>query len=477
MRFVLGQRAFAVFAMAAAGCTASSEGRVLSSEDALVSSSPEPFDVTALAPRAKATFHAPSGATELCIVAGRFVGDGYTDADANDEDSLCRIDWNAPPDQQGVVAAGLTPSVSETTPATDIQQVTRAAARDVIESLDQANAQPRPTATLARLRTSLDAARFGGVVYAPSILGYYGTSRILGRVGQVPPAVWRTLEVTRHQKVADNGAQLTLPTALPLRPLWATFAKTDEQPAARDILTYTTDRSELYGAFSPARPAAALDHDADSVDSLTRSDRFRGLIDPSPVSAHLGRDIVTVAPTLAGMQGVVEMLVLDAILLDKDRFRGGRVHSAPAMMFRQADGSIGTMAKSDYDALGGSRPLGAVQVSELTLLDTGGGLAPASPDAMRASPGFDLLGRIAHIAPDLYTRVQQLRRMVDNPELGPFVQSEWRFTQRDWLRYREMAIAVATLLHDRCSGGALRLDLDVAAALAGTPPSTSCDLP
>jgi len=38
-----------------------------------------------------------------------------------------------------------------------------------------------------------------------------------------------------------------------------------------------------------------------------------------------------------------------------------------------------------------------------------------------------------------------------------------------------MAIAVSTLLHDRCIAGALRLDLDVAAHLANRA-APGCDL-
>ena len=450
MRFVSRRRPLAILAIVAAGCTASSE-RVLSSEDALVSSSPQPFDVAVLTPRAKASFQAASGVTELCIVPGRFVGEGYTDADGKDEEALCRIDWNAAPEQGGVVAAGLAPAVTETAPVTDIQRVTSAAVRDAVESLDQANALPRPTATLARLRTSLDAARFGAAVYAPSILGYYGTSRMLGHIAEVAPAVWRTLDVTRHQRVADNGARLTLEAAQPLRALWETFAATDGQPASRDRVTYTTDRAQLYGAFSPVRPGVVVDRDVDTAVALARSERVRNLVDPRPVSDLVGRGQAAVAPVVS-MQGIVEMLVLDAILLDGDRFRGNRVHGVPATV----DG---------------------VPVSRLVLTDTGGGLLQASPAAIRGGAGFDLLGRVAHIAPDLYTHVQRLRRMVDNPELGTFVQSEWRFTERDWLRYREMAIAVATLIHDRCAAGALRLDLDVTAAQNGAPPPASCDLP
>ena len=86
---------------------------------------------------------------------------------------------------------------------------------------------------------------------------------------------------------------------------------------------------------------------------------------------------------------------------------------------------------------------------------------------------FGFLGQIAHISSDLYSRVRKLEGLVKNPELATFAQSEWRFTERDFMRYREMTLAVSKVLHDRCVLGALVQDLDVQAQIASTPSCSS----
>jgi hypothetical protein len=448
MQLLRGFGPLAVFA--AAACTAPAEGPPASSEDRLVSSAPPPFSVDALKGKAKATFVTPSGLTELCIVPGHFIGDGFTDEDQATESQLCQVDWNASP-RQGVVAAGLQPTASDATVTTDVEQVTADLVRDIVESVEQANAQPRKATIIGRLRSSLDAARFGGVTaYAPSTIAYYGTSRMLGGIGGVTPAVWRTLDVSRHLKVAGNGEKLTVQAAQTVRPLWTSFAQTDAAAAGKNLLTYSTDGSELYAAFVAATPGDVLDTSIDTADKLTGSARFQALIDPDPLDRTVGHDTEVALKAMIPMQGVVEMLVLDAIMLEDDRFRGGRIRSAP------------------YVSSG-------VRVDKLVLSDVDGGLLARTPQAVQDGFGFGLLRRIAHIGPDLYARVRKLGTMVENPELATFTQSEWRFTPRDWLRYREMAIALSTLLHDRCTAGALHLDLDVAAHLESRP-APGCDL-
>jgi hypothetical protein len=469
--------AFAVLPTVAAACGDAASGTG-SSESNLVSAAPQPFDLAAQKPRAKATFSTPSGLTELCIVPGHFIADGFTDDDASRENALCSIDLNAAPSASPspLLAAGLAPKADAFNPATDVHLVTTEVGRDVVESFDQANAKVRKARAVGRLVSSLDETRFGEVAsYTPSVIGYYGTSRMLGGAAAVMPSVWRTLDVDRHARVADNGSRLTIDGSAEVKPNWASFRDADGLSVAKTALTYTTDGKQLYTALMSAETDATDDHDAETEATVEKSARFHALIDGRPIDATVGHDLAGAVQAIVPMQGMTEMLVLDAIMLEPSRFTGGRVASAPYVYF--ADGT--RMPKAAYDA-GASHPAGSsgVTVARLFLSDVAGGLVTRSPDAVRASPGYAFLGQIAHLSPDLYVRVQRLAGMVQNPEFESFARSEWRFSERDWLRYREMTLSVATLLHDRCSVGALVLDLDVGKHLAraNLAPGAGCTL-
>jgi hypothetical protein len=462
------------------GCADGDDGSVATDE--VVSSSPHPFDVNVLMARAKASFPTPSGPTEICVIAGHFIEDGFSAKDKKKEEKLCRIDWNASAGQQGVIAAGLSPKANSTNPAIDVHEITTELSRDVIESFSEANARDRKGKKLGRLKSSLDPVRFDRTSsYGPSIVGYYGTSRMLGNIAEVTPAVWRTLEVGRHAKVAELGKRLTVPGSQIVKNLWSSFLTLDTQSGNRGALTYTVDGSQIYGALIPSVSGDDKDKEIDTLAGLTRSPRFQKLTDARPIASSVPGDLKGAVQAIVPMQGVVEMLVLDALMLQGDRLSGDNVSFVPFMYFQKADGSVDRMSKDDFEELQkddpGAVPPGAVEVKKLYLNDVDAGLVVKNAQSFQNGSEYGLLKRVNHISPELYGRVRKLAGMVQNPEFEKFAKSDWRYTDRDWTRYREMTLAVSTLLHDRCTGGALTLDLDVAKHLAHTNlgPKQGCE--
>jgi hypothetical protein len=455
------------------GCAGAEEDDVGQGEDMLVSSSPRPFDVTAMAPRAKGTFVAPSGARELCIIAGRVSDDGYTVKDAKKEAKLCRVDFNADPATADVIAAGLAPKANSTNPATDVHEVTAEIPRDVVESFEQANARDRKADKIGRLKSSLNAGQYERTSsYSPSIVGYYGTSRMLGNIGEVTPAVWRTLDIKRHAKVADNGKRLTVAGSQIVKTLWATFLSVDNSNGAKEALTYTSDGGQVYGAFIPSVSGDEKDKDIDTLDKLKSSPRFKRLIDGRPIASTVATDLKTAVESIVPMQGVVEMLVLDAFMLQGDRLSGDNVSYVPFVYFQKPDGSVDKMSKKDFDELREENPTaapaGAVPVRKLYLNDVDAGLVARNADSFQNGSEYALLKQVSHVSADLYARVRQLGARTTDPAFETFAKTEWRYTDRDWARYQAMAQAVSTLFHDRCAAGSLVLDLDVAKHVSRT---------
>ena len=164
------------------------------------------------------------------------------------------------------------------------------------------------------------------------------------------------------------------------------------------------------------------------------------------------------------MQGVVEMLVLDAIMLQGDRLSGDNVSYVPFMYWPQGDGTVGSMSKNDFDDLpkeGKAQPANAVAVRKLYLNDVDAGLIVKTTESMQGGQEYALLKSVKHVSPDLYARIQKLAASTKNPAFTSWLVSELRFTDRDVLRYTTMAQAVAGLFKDRCESGALKVDLDL----------------
>lgn len=456
--------------MALTACATEGDGEVGAEEQAAVSSAARPFDLAEMAPRAKATFAAPSGRSEVCVIAGRFSEDGYGRKDRKKEEKLCKADWYAAVGAEGATPAGLAPKANSTNPAVDVHEVSAANPREVVESFAEANARDRKAKKIGRIKSSLDHRFDRTSTYAPSIFGYYVTSRLLGNIGEVTPAVWRTIEVPKHVKVAETGTRLTVPGSQIVKTMWAQFVRTDSA-AEKSPLFYTSDGGQVYGAFIPNVSGDEKDKEIDTQAGLTSSPRFKRLVDGRPIAGTIATDFKSAVETIVPMQGVTEMLVLDALMLQGDRLSGDNVSYVNFMFFQDADGSVDRMSEDDYLELaeeGAPQPAGAIKVRKLYLNDVDAGLIVKNAESFQNGSEYALLKKVAHLSPDLYARVRKLAASVQDPAFERYMKSELRYTDRDWVRYSTMAGAVSTLLHDRCAAGQLTLDLDVQRHVAKT---------
>lgn len=451
--------------LALTGCAADSQDEEgpETGEEALTSSTPRGFDLGAMTAKAARTFKTPTGKTEMCAIAKHWDEDGFDAKDAKKEAKLCKVDFNAPAGATDVTPAGLAPKANSTNPATDVHEVSATLSRDVVESFGEANARDRKAKKIGRLKTTLDDRFDRTSTYAPSIMGYYMTSRALGNIGEVTPAVWRTLDVQHHVKVAQTGTQLTVAGSQIVKKMWAQFVNVDNSSTHSQAF-YTTDGGQLYGAFIPKVSGDDKDKEIDTMSGLQNSARYKRLLDGRPIGQFVPTDFKSAVEQIVPMQGVVEMLVLDAIMLQGDRLSGDNVSYVPYMFFPNADGSVGRISKDDFDDLakdGKPQPAGAVAVRKLYLNDVDAGLIVKSTESMQGGQEYALLKNVKHVSPDLYSRIQKLAHTVKDPAFITYLTTELRFTDRDVLRYTTMAGAVSQLFHDRCVAGSLTLDLDI----------------
>ncbi len=176
---------------------------------------------------------------------------------------------------------------------------------------------------------------------------------------------------------------------------------------------------------------------------------------------------------LVQLRDAANLIVIDTLMNQQVRF--GNIHYIEIYYYRDTkdlnpDGSTRLKSSTkltDQEAA----QLGAIRVKEMMLKDNDCGVAKQN-----VAKQAGLADRIAHIDPDTYKRLLALDNAADTPETRQFFAAELLFTGTDYVSFRGNLKDLATKLHQGCSQGCVRLDLDLQQHFADQPvKSPGCD--
>ncbi|MEO9062357.1 MAG: hypothetical protein ABI270_10000 [Nitrosospira sp.] len=403
----------------------------------------------------------PGREAEICAVPTRFDGASYSTRDARVMEQLCAIDVRK--------NAAVCPKLNSTNPGLDIFAIPD---DTTAQKFQDTYCKSPKGEKIAKYKLSTSCS------YTPSLLGYYHVSRILGNVANVPPAVLRTYDLADHIALGRK-ALARAPASSLIRATWAgLMAQLTAGPnASRRALLLTDDFSQSYGALvdNPSHEEFYNDFFNGGGNSLARAQNFR---DRNPTIALLARsaDVSTMVGrnfTADNVQKMVqikdasELIVLDMLLNQQDRF--GNIHEVPVYYYLDAqDGKVRNERKLTADEVTQRK---AVKVKQMMLKDNDCGVAKSN---IAKSAG--LADRIAHMDPETYYRLLSLDRISGRPEVEAFFRHETLFTSADFASLRANLKQLATQLHQRCTAGQLKLDLDLDAHFSDKPLSSkSCE--
>jgi hypothetical protein len=410
----------------------------------------------------------PGTNAEQCVVPKHIANATYSDHDVKDENDLCGIDEHS--------NAAVCPKTNSTNPGLDLYSLPQGASPMQVET---ARCKSSGAKKIAKYKLSTSCS------YTPSILGYYHVSRMLGGIADVPPAVLRTFNRKNQIALGYIALSETSPSSL-IHQTWAgLMAQLTAGPAAsrRDSLL-TDDFTQSYGALSvnPTGESFYAEFFNGGANNVARAINFR---DRNPTTALLARkvDISTLIGrtfTVENVQKMVQLrdaadlIVVDTLMNQQDRF--GNIHYRLTYYYRDStdpnpDGS--PKLKSDGKlAPAQVAQLGAVQVKTLLLKDNDCGVSKTNV-ARQAG----LIDRVAHIDPDTYRRILQFDAAADSPQTRDFFLQELVFTSADYASVRKNLKEVAAKLHQGCTQGHVKLDLDLQAHFSGQPlKPQSCEL-
>jgi hypothetical protein len=320
--------------------------------------------------------------------------------------------------------------------------------------------------------------------YTPSILGYYHVSRMLGGIADVPPAVLRTFDRQNQITLGRMALSETNPSSL-IHQTWAALmAQLMAGSAAshRDLLL-TADSTQSYGALSlnPAGESFYTELFNGGANNVARAANFRDrnptaglLARKDDISVLVGRSFtVENVQTMVRLRDVADLIVIDTILNQQDRF--GNIHNRQTYYYldRTNPNPDGSPKLKSASSLTPTQIMqfGAVRVKTLLLKDNDCGVSKTNV-ARQAR----LIDRVAHIGPDTYQSILQFDATADSPQTRDFFLQDLVFTSSDYANVRRNLKGVATELHEACTQGRLKLDLDLPAHFSGQPlKARNCD--
>jgi hypothetical protein len=401
--------------------------------------------------------------TEVCVIPHHLAGISYSARDLEKETELCRLQRSA--------NAGVCPKLNSTNPGLNFMVPPEGVTPQKLEAV---NCSIDGADKIGKYKLSTSCS------YTPSLLAYYHVSRMLGGVVRVPPAVLRTFDLNSHIQLAQKALNQTKPGEL-IHSTWSSLASQLQargQASKRDLLL-TENLDQSYGALqsNPKGDEFYKEFFNGGADAASRAQNFRDrnpivrlLADPRPATELVGRTFNAANfQTFVQMKDASEMILMDTLLSQQDRFGNIHYQMESYVIETGADGQPSLKAKK---SLTPAEQVNAVTVKRMILKDNDCGVSKTN-----IAQQAHLSDRISHLAPKTYRNLLLLEQGADRADFKLFFMSELVLTTSDYQKFRENLHALAAQLKSSCEQGKLKLDLDAESHFLRAPAkAASCSL-
>jgi hypothetical protein len=422
---------------------------------------------------------APNGTVELAIRPAAFPGhpEIYSKKDIEKERELAGIDFYNGKTKEGLDIV-LIPKTYSTSPGINIHAVKLPAGTSHLgyAASHTGKAHSSGDKVIAKCKQSIPT----HFTYSPSILGYYHLSRFLD-TGHVEPAIVRTMDVAAHKPLADLGKSKAIGSNN--RKQWTELRALDD--AHSNSTLYTEDGKQLYGALQ-ANPTGEQSYphlsDLGGAGAFAASAEFGKVTNSNPLKLNCkddsGKLNQAAVQQIVQVKDLSDMVLMDFIMSQADRF-SGNMHSQKVSIWIENGALKHKIKKGDpTKAAEQSKkiPPEAVLINRMIMKDNDAGLISGN-----SAKSYHLLNKISHMDPKTYSRLLDLQKELQKPEVAQWYQTELLFTPTDFKTMKGNVDQAVEILSSRKDKG-LFLDANVSAALgaedkqeqeAGTTPESN----
>ncbi len=437
-------------------------------------------------------FKSPRGQQEVCVIPKHYPNASYKKSDLDTEQKLCSYSFYNVTDaeaQKGFQSAAICPKLNSTNPGTEFRKIPENMTKEATEMNLCEGAKK-----IGKYKNSTSCS------YAPSIIGYYHVSRILGGIGRVPPSVLRSVDIETHKKVAEKAIKLTSkdPSALIYQTWTSLYSKLRQGLTHKDKdLLLSDDGMQSYGAFikNPAQEEfykelftagtdrAAAFRDKNFVFGLVKN---KSQLNQIVLSQWEAINI----QKLFAMRDATEFILLDHLLDQQDRF--GNIAYQNRLAYQATDkktGQIILKIAEDMEEYTADKNSGVVisqfqpvQFKSMILKDNDCGVSKENK-VKKAG----LLNEVAHMNPKTYKKLMQLQKEISSQAVlengqtqektvAQFFTRNLMFTGYDYKEFVANVADAARILKTNCQSGKLKLDLDIETYLTtGVAKTATCE--
>ncbi len=410
---------------------------------------------------------------EVCVLPQHFEGSAYQQTmqeggsvlqvDETKESELCSLDFHSE-----VFPSGVCPKMNSTNPGLEIFKIPNGLSKTQME---KQNCKAVDSVKMAKYKLSTSCS------YTPSILGYYHVSRMLGDILHIPVSVLRTVDQSYHLNLARKGLKLTPARELIHQTFQTLVAGLSGRGSSKFNDRALTTTGQSFGAISEVVKGESNYEEfyhvgKDDALAFKQKDRvFKMLSTDQPATKIVGQSLTKEnLQKLVAMKDISEMLVIDYLMSQQDRFRN--IASINFVYFKDDEGLLRRTALSNVspDFL----KTGVFVVKEMVLKDNDCGLAER--ENLAKTRGLTM--NLRHMHPTTYHRLLWLNSIANAVQTKEFLSKETLFTSQDQSLFRANLSELAAKLKSLCAQGKLHLDLDFNQHFTGKedPMSKKCDL-
>ena len=423
---------------------------------------------------------------EICVMPKHLVGVRYKEKDRSDEAMLCSLDFYGDTllNDTKLEYVAVCPKSRSTNPAVELYKIKE-------EGLSVEKYEKKQCSVHSKRRDKSKAKRVAkfkqsiSCSYTPSILSYYHVSRMLGGVGNVQPAVIRTMALKEHRKIAKLGYRVSKRSRQRVQALtWKMFIDTENHIDSRknrygrkySRQVFTTDNKQIFGAMQKDVKKESrykefyIKNYKNSYQRLTSQPFVKQLISRQSQNE-------TSVEKLYQLKDYSDMLLIDYLLSQEDRFGN--------IAFKDYYYSVNAKGKIDRSKVPEKKEkqlshekleeLNTYKVRRLVLKDNDCGVS-----RFNRTKKSKIMSKIHHMSLDTYQRLLWLDSKIERDETESFFRQELLFSHKEWEKFESLVQGLKKTLQKNCLRGYLQLDLNPERKMLNLSPvkaKEQCELP